>query len=113
MYSINWLVSGLTRLEFYAGVEVLGVFADDHDIDAKFTEVAADTRIVLAGTYAGKQPEFLAEIDIDAAETGAHGRRDGRFQVRTWCVVPIQWFHPGLAFPPFSMMSTPASLTSQ
>ncbi len=45
-----------------------------------FTEEAAHTRIVLAGSHAGEQPEFLAQEHVDAAKAGPHRRRDRGLQ---------------------------------
>jgi hypothetical protein len=72
--------SRLARLELDARIEVLGVFADDHQVDGHVVEEAADAGILLARPHAGVQPQGLAEIDIDTAETRAHRRGDGGLQ---------------------------------
>ena len=57
-----------------AGVEVLGVLADDHQVDVLVARVEALHRARRA--QVGVQPERLAEADVDAAEAAADRRRD-------------------------------------
>ncbi len=67
---------GLALLELAAEVEVLGVLADDHEVDLGLVEVGPDALVVLAGADAGVEVECLAEVDVDRAEAGADRRGD-------------------------------------
>ena len=71
---------GFTGFEFDTGVEVFCVFTDDHEVDVAGFEEGADTLVSFAGSNAGVETEFLAEVDVDAAETLADGRSDGCFE---------------------------------
>ena len=62
-------------LELDAGVEVLGVLADDHDVG--LGEARAHALVGLAGADAGVEVELLAQRDVDRAEARAD-RRGGR-----------------------------------
>ena len=65
---------GAAGLELDARVEVLGVLADDHEVDAVVAR--ADARVGLAGPQAGVEPELVAQRDVHRAEAGADRRRD-------------------------------------
>src|SRR6185437_2998120 len=58
-----------------AGVEVLVVLANDHDVG--FREAGAHALVGLAGAQARVEVELLAQGDVDGAETGANGSGDG------------------------------------
>jgi hypothetical protein len=66
--------AGRADVEFDARVEILRVLPDDHEIDV--LEAGANSRIGLAGALAGVEVELLAERDVHAPESGAHGGRD-------------------------------------
>ena len=51
----------LALLELDAGVQVLGVLADDDQVQRDVGEVGADAGVVLAGPDAGKQPQFVPQ----------------------------------------------------
>ena len=61
-------------LELDAGVEVLGVLADEDDVDVLV--LRADAVVALAGAYAGVEVQGLPKSDVDAPEAGAHRGRD-------------------------------------
>ena len=63
------------HLELDAGVEVLGVLADDHEVG--LGEAGAHALVGLARPHAGVEVELLAQQHVDRAEAGAH-RRGGR-----------------------------------
>ena len=71
---------GLARLELDAGVKVLGVLADDHQVDRHVLEEGPHAGVILARPDAGVQAQLLPQVDVDAAEAGAHGRGDGGLQ---------------------------------
>ena len=56
------------------GVEVLGVLADDDEVDV--VVAGAHARVRLARPQAGVEPELVAQRDVDRAEAGADRRRD-------------------------------------
>ena len=60
------------------GVQVLGVLADDHEVDVLVARVEALHRAGRADV--GVQPEGLAEGDVDAPEALPDRRRDGSLQ---------------------------------
>ena len=70
----------LGGLELDARVQVLGVLAHNHQIDGMVAEESPHTGIILARADAGEQAQFLAQVDVDAAEAGAHRRGDGGLQ---------------------------------
>ena len=70
----------LGGLELDARIQVFGVFADDDQVDRSVTEKGPHARVVLARSNARKQAQFLAQMNVDAAEAGAHGRGDGGLQ---------------------------------
>ena len=98
----------LPLLELYTRVQVLRVLPHEDQIDRHAAEETPHARIVLAGPNAGVQPQFLAKVHVDAAETGAHGRRDGRLEgtARAADALRTEW---GRGLPVRDMMSTPAS----
>ena len=57
-------------LELDAGVQVLGVLADDDDVG--LGEAGADPGVALAGADAGVEVELLAQEHVDAAKARAH-----------------------------------------
>ncbi len=61
-----------------AGVQVLGVLADDDQVDVFVAGLDATHR--LGGPQVGVQAERLAEPDIDAPEPGTDRRRDRTLQ---------------------------------
>ena len=61
-----------------AGVEVLGVLADDHEVDVVVARLEALDGA--GGPEVGVQAEDLAQGHVDAAEAGADGRRDGALE---------------------------------
>ena len=61
-------------LELDARVQVLGVLADDHEVDVVVAR--AHARVALARPDARVQVERLAQRDVDRAEARADGRRD-------------------------------------
>ena len=65
---------GRALLELDAGVEVLGVLADDHEVG--LGEAGAHALVGLARTDAGVEVELLAERDVDRAVSRAD--RGGR-----------------------------------
>ena len=65
--------SGESYLELDAGVEVLGVLADDHDV--RLGEARPHALVGLAGADAGVEVELLAQQHVDRAEARAHRRR--------------------------------------
>ena len=66
---------GRALLELDAGVQVLGVLADDHDV--RLGEARAHALVGLAGPDARVEVELLAQRHVDRAEAGAD-RRGGR-----------------------------------
>ncbi len=76
MSAISSAVSGLPLLELAAEVEVLGVLADDHEVDRRLREEGPDAAIDLAGPDAGIEVEGLPEVDVHAPESGADRRGD-------------------------------------
>ena len=62
------------RLELDPGVEVLGVLADDDEVDALVAR--AHARVRLAGPDARVEAELVAQRDVHGAEPGADRRRD-------------------------------------
>ena len=62
------------RLVLDARVEVLGVLADDDDVDVLVPR--ADARVRLARAQAGVELELVAKRHVDRAEAGADRRRD-------------------------------------
>ena len=85
MESISSRGLGLARLELDAGVKVFRVLADDDQVDRHVAEKGADAGIMLAGADAGEQPQLLPQVDVDAAEAGAHWRGDGGLQAHSGC----------------------------
>ena len=65
---------GGPRLELDPRVQVLGVLADDDQVDGVVAR--ADALVRLAGSHARIQPELVAERDVDRAEARADRRRD-------------------------------------
>ncbi len=104
---------GLAALELDAGVQALGVLADDHQVDRHLAEEAPHALVLLAGANAGEQAELLPQMDVDAAEAGADRRGDGGLQGAAWCGGRSPVTASGSGVPVRSMTSTPASCTSQ
>ncbi len=100
---------GLALLELAAEVKVLGVLADDHEIDTVAGEEAADARVFLAGPDARVEVERLAEVDVDAPEAGADGRRDRCLERDLACGGRLSMTLSGTGVPSFAITSTPAS----
>src|SRR6185437_7279082 len=63
-------------LELDARVEILGVLAHDHEVDAGVGVAGADARVVLARAHLRVQVERLAQADVDRAESAADRGRD-------------------------------------
>ena len=74
---------GLALLELDAGVEVLGVLADDDQVDVLV--VAAHAGVALARPHAGVQVERLPQQHVDAAEARADRRGDRGLERRVGC----------------------------
>ena len=75
--SIHSISSSRLRRAFLvldAGVEVLGVLADEHEVDV--LEARAHAGIALARAHLRVQVERLAQADVDRAEAAADRRRD-------------------------------------
>ena len=70
----------LAPLELDARVQVLGVLADDDQVQGDVGVVGADAGVVFAGPDAGKEPQFVPQLDVDAAKPLAHRRGDGGLQ---------------------------------
>ena len=66
------------RLVLDPGVEVFGVLADEHEVDAVVAR--AHALVGLAGTEAGVEAELVAERHVDGAEAGADRGRDRPLQ---------------------------------
>ena len=64
----------------YAGVEVLGVLAHDHEVDVVIA--AGDALYRAGGADVRVEVELLPERDVDAAEAAADGRGDGALEGR-------------------------------
>src|SRR5262249_31047571 len=69
---------GRVQVVFDTRIEVLGVLADDHDVNVLVA--GADALVGFAGTNTGVEVQFLAEGDVDGAEAGADGRGDRAFE---------------------------------
>ncbi len=80
MSAISSAVSGLPFSNSTAEVEVLGVLADDDEVDLGVLEVGPDAVVVLAGADARVEVEGLAEVDVDRAEAGADRSGDRRLE---------------------------------
>ena len=65
---------GGARLVLDAGVEVLGVLADDDEVDV--VVAGAHALVGLAGPQARVEAELVAQRHVDRAEAGADRRRD-------------------------------------
>ena len=63
---------GAAKLGLDARVEVLGVLAEDHDVDIAVARSRALDRP--GGAQVGEEVEVLAQGHVDAAEARAHGR---------------------------------------
>src|SRR5581483_11324224 len=68
---------GRPGLVLDAGVEVFGVLAHDHEIDAVVP--GPDARVRLAGAEAGVEAELVPERDVDRPEARSDRRRDRSF----------------------------------
>ena len=71
---MTFSASGVFGFVLDAGVEVLGVLADDDDVDV--VEPGAHAGVGLARPHAGVEVELVAQRDVDRAEAGADRRRD-------------------------------------
>ena len=69
---------GRPLLELDPGVEVLGVLADDDQVDV--VEAGADALVRLARPHLRVHVELLAQADVDGAEAAADRRRDRPLQ---------------------------------
>jgi hypothetical protein len=90
---------GLVLLELAAEVEVLGVLADDDQVDLGVGEIGPDAGEVLAGPDAGVEVEGLPEVDVDAPEAGPDGRRDRGPSGPPWSVGTTRSRCPGRGSP--------------
>ena len=92
-----------------SGVQVLGVLADDDDVDVLVAR--AHARVRLAGAQACVQLELVAERDVDRAEARADRRRDRALEGDAVLATDSS-VSSGSGVPASSMTSTPAWRTS-
>ena len=78
-----------------AGVEVLGVLADDHEVHVLVARLEALHRAGRAQVRV--QAEHLAERDVDAAEARADGRRDRALEGDLVAPDRLEHVRPGAA----------------
>ena len=65
-------------LKFHASVKVFRILSHHDEIDRQVAEKAADALVLLTRTNAGVKAELLPKVDVDAAESLSHRRRNGR-----------------------------------
>ena len=73
-----------------AGVEVFGVFAENHHVDFDVGEARGDAGQRVHRAHVGVEIEALAQGDVDAGETASDGRGDGALEADAGAVEAIE-----------------------